>query len=163
MHVLQVLRGLTPNAILTGNMRPSQHKHWKLRATTGEASDSQQQNTVADAQHLCSDTLKQSRPSTTATCEAGRKNSRERSHSCEGGSSAADRRPHDAQINGEESPRFAPDGTEKLSEEERRARKRAKKLRQKLAQETDPERKAREKLKRAKRRALKKAKPSQTT
>ena len=160
MHILQALRGLTPNAILTGNMRPSQHKHWKLRAATGEAPESQQQTTVADAQHQCCGELKHKRPSATAICTAGRKYLREKRHACKEGSSAADKRPQDAQNYTKESPHFAPD--EKLLEEEKRTRKRAKKLRQKLAQETDPERKAQEQQKRAKRRASKKAKLSQT-
>ena len=158
-----MLRGLTPNAILTGNMRPAQHKHWKLRAGTEGASDSQQQGIASSAgpQHRSCGTLKQMGPLAGATRKGHTETRREESLSCKAGNCAADAKSYNAQKSSADSPQSAPDGAEKLSEEERRARKRAKKLRQKLAQETDPERKAREKQKQAKRRALKKAKLSQ--
>ena len=145
-------------------MRPAQHKHWKLSAVMDGASDSQQQgmSSSADGQHGSCSTLKQRVPSAGATREGGTETIRGKSISCKADSSAANIRPHKAQNSSERNQQSAPDGTEKLSEEERRARKRAKKLRQKLAQETDPERAAREKQKRAKRRASKKARLSQT-
>ena len=159
-----MLRGLTPNAILTGNMRPAQHKHWKLSAVKAGPSGSQQHGTAtsADAEHCSCRTLEQTGPSSGATRKGGTKTSREASFVAKAGGSAAKAKLRNAQNSGEGTPQSVPDGTEKLSEEERRIKKRAKKLRQKLAQETDPERKAREQQKRAKRRTLKKAKLSQT-
>ena len=160
-----MLRGLTPNAILTGNMRPAQHKHWKLSAGIEGTSDSQQQGIASSAgpQHQSCGTLKQRGPLAGATCQGRTETRREEGLQCKADGSAVDAKPYNAQKSNVDSPQSAPDGAEKLTEEERRARKRAKKLRQKLAQETDPERKAREKQKQAKRRALKKAKLSQTT
>lgn len=157
---LQVLRGLKPNAILTGNMQPSQHKRWKLR---GPSRNGQQQAAAQSRMGACSgakqtrlDSAKEPRAPTGAP-------QYESAGPCRGASSLEAGEKYQ-QANCSDSVRRGLQevqaGSEKPSAEERKARKRAKKQKQKQAAEADPARKAQEKAKKAKRKALRKARLS---
>ena len=174
---LQVLRGFKANAILTGNMQPSRHRRFKLSGSKPEFSNGQQNG--APAAHTPGHQFKPGStpaPVQQQSPSAGKKASV--AVTFEGGfgvisegsvgglpdetgvvhTSSERSKSKDKKGNGDggSDEQKVPNGCDKLSEEERKARKRAKKQRQKQAQRSDPARKAREKENRARRRALKK-------
>jgi hypothetical protein len=173
---VQVLRGFKANAILTGNMPPSRHKRFKLSGSKPESSNGQQNGAPAARtpghQFKSESTpapMQQQSPSAgkRASIAFPSKGSGVVVEGSVGGlpdetgivhtSSERSKSKHKKGYgDGDFDEHKVPNGCDKLSEEERKARKRAKKQRQKQAQKSDPARKAREKENRARRRALKK-------
>jgi len=160
---LQVLRGLKANAILTGNMQASQHKRFKLSASSAAVIHaatgasfmlySSAAGTASILEHIpknnqaAAHAESQNTSAIVLAKSAGKAIGHKKQHAQEGKAAVSGgRTKHNCT------------GSEKLSEEERKARKRAKKQKQKQAQEDNPVSKAREKKKRAKRKAMKKAK-----
>lgn len=178
---MQVLRGLKANAILTGNMRPSQHKRFKLSGSKPESSSGQQNgvpaactpghpiksgSTPEAVQNQSPSALQKANNALTlkggsAVVAEGSVGGLLDEPGITHASSESNKSEHD-KANGDDDSdeQKVPNGCDKLSEEERKARKRAKKQRQKQAQQKDPARKAQEKENRARRKALKKGNAS---
>ena len=157
------MRGLKANAILTGNMQSSKHKRFKLSASSAMAikaaagASSMQHSGAADCASMLAHIPRNSLAAAYARSQdtsafvppksAGKAIGQKEQHAQEGNAAlSGGHMKHKCIV------------SEKLSEEERKARKRAKKQKQKQAQEDNPVLKAREKEKRAKRKAVKKAK-----
>lgn len=164
---LQVLRGLKANPILTGNMQSSQHKRFKLSASSAAlihaaaGANSMQHSSVAGSasvlEHIptnnqaAAHAMSQNTSAIVLRKSAGKAVGHKKQHVQEGNAAVSGgHMKHDCI------------GSEKLSEEERKARKIAKKQKQKQAQEDNPVLKAREKEKRAKRKAVKKVKATRS-
>ncbi len=168
---LQVLRGLKANAILTGNMRSSQHQRWKLSGSDPAiASDSAMKGVANSIEHgvmgAGAGALSEQRVHDSATTASV--------SDFEGHALCASCLPN-KELNLDKTKKqpahhsnavvssklVTPGctGSAKVSDEERRARKRVKKQRQKQAAQTDPVKKDREKEKRARRKSARKAKP----
>ena len=174
---MQVLRGLKANAILTGNMQPSQHKRFKLSGSKLESSQGQQNGVPAactPGHQIKFKAVQKQSPSAAKKASIALTLKRGSGVVAEGSvgglldepgiihaSSESNKSKHDkANGNDDSDEQKVPNGCDKLSDEERKARKRAKKQRQKQAQQNDPARKAREKENRARRKALKKGNAS---
>ena len=171
---LQVLRGLKANAILTGNMPPSQHQRWKLSASKpavgsvhaieAGAASKQRGGAGAGAGALSGQRLHRNANAASGGSLKGHTTSDSSHPDKEGSVETAKKQPAQGSTAVGPSKLVTPDciGSAKVSEVERRARKRLKKQRQKQAAQTDPAKKDREKEKRARRKSARKAKPPES-
>lgn len=160
---LQVLRGLKANAILTGNMQSSQHKRFKLSASSAAAiysaacANSTQHSSAAGSASVLEHTPNNNQAAGYAMNQNNSDIVLPKSAEKAIGHKKQHVQEESAAVSGGQAKHNC-FGSEKLSEEERKTRKRAKKQKQKQAQEDNPVLKAREKEKRAKRKAVKKVK-----
>lgn len=160
---------MVANAILTGNMQPSQHQRWKL-SSSAPGSGNAQKKIAADLKQYGGAgaeiaALSEQKPHNRAAaapngCPKKQQSSDSRLTRNNGLSDLGDKQPAIGCKATGSAKGLSLDctGSAKLSEEERRARKRAKKQRQKQATSMDPVRRDQEKEKRTKRRRAKKAK-----